>query len=181
MNIANKITLFRVFLVPIFMLVLYSNFPNSQYIAAGIFIIASLTDTLDGYLARSRNLVTNFGKFLDPLADKILVSAALIALVGMGRIPAWTVVIIIAREFTITGFRVIAASEGVTIAASPLGKFKTITQLISIILLLFNNFPFSLMNLPMDYIMYYICIFFTIISGIDYLYKNRNTLKLDDI
>lgn len=181
MNIANKITLFRVFLVPIFMIVLYSDFPNSQYIAGVIFIIASLTDTLDGYLARSRNLVTNFGKFLDPLADKILVSAALISLVGMDKIPAWTVVVVIAREFTITGFRVIAASEGVTIAASPLGKFKTITQLISIILLLFNNFFFNSLNIPMDKITYYICIFFTIVSGIDYLYKNKNSLKLDDI
>lgn len=181
MNIANKITLLRVILVPIFMIVLYSDLAYSTYIAAAIFIFASFTDTLDGYLARSRNLVTNFGKFVDPLADKILVSAALISLVGMDKIPAWVVVTIIAREFTITGFRVIAASEGVTIAASPLGKFKTITQLIAISLLLLNNFPFEGMNIPMDKIMLYVSLFFTVLSGVDYLKRNLSSLKLDDI
>lgn len=181
MNLANKITLFRVLLVPIFMFVLYSDFSNSNYIAAIIFIFASLTDTLDGYIARSRNLVTNFGKFVDPLADKILVSAALISLVGLGKVPAWVVVIIIAREFTITGFRVLAAAEGVTIAASPLGKIKTITQLVAITLLLLNNFPFNTLNIPIDLIMLYISLFFTVFSGIDYLIRNKGTLKLDDI
>ncbi|OZV12954.1 CDP-diacylglycerol--glycerol-3-phosphate 3-phosphatidyltransferase [Tissierella sp. P1] len=178
MNLANKITIFRVFLVPIFMIVLYSNIPYSTYVAAGIFIIASLTDTLDGYIARSRNMITNFGKFVDPLADKVLVSAALISLVELGKVPGWVVVLIIAREFTITGFRVIAASEGVTIAASPLGKIKTITQLIAIIALLLNNFPFNLINLPFANIMLYISLFFTIISGVDYIYKNKSALKI---
>ncbi|CAK7043745.1 CDP-diacylglycerol--glycerol-3-phosphate 3-phosphatidyltransferase [uncultured Tissierella sp.] len=178
MNLANKITILRVFLVPIFMIVLYSNIPYSTYVAAGIFIIASLTDTLDGYIARSRNMITNFGKFVDPLADKVLVSAALISLVELGKVPGWVVVLIIAREFTITGFRVIAASEGVTIAASPLGKIKTITQLIAIIALLLNNFPFNLINLPFANIMLYISLFFTIISGVDYIYKNKSALKM---
>ena len=177
MNLANKITILRVFLVPIFMIVLYSNIPYSTYVAAGIFIIASLTDTLDGYIARSRNMITNFGKFVDPLADKVLVSAALISLVELGKVPGWVVVLIIAREFTITGFRVIAASEGVTIAASPLGKIKTITQLIAIIALLLNNFPFNLINLPFANIMLYISLFFTIISGVDYIYKINLPLK----
>lgn len=177
MNLANKITIFRVFLVPVFLLVLYSNINYSTYIAALIFIIASLTDTLDGYIARSKNMITNFGKFVDPLADKILVSAALISLVEFGKIPGWVVVVIIAREFTITGFRVIAASEGITIAASSLGKIKTITQLIAIILLLLNNFPFSLINIPADMILLYISLFFTIASGIDYITKNISTLK----
>lgn len=181
MNLANRITVFRVFLVPVFMVVLYSNLRYSTYIAAIIFIFAALTDTLDGYIARSRNLVTNFGKFVDPLADKILVSAALISLVELGRVPAWVVIVIIAREFTITGFRVIAASEGVTIAASPLGKFKTITQLIAIPLLLLNNFPFKAFNFPVDIIMLYISLIFTILSGVDYLLKNKGTLKLKDI
>lgn len=181
MNLANKITVFRVCLVPIFMVVLYSDLEYNTYIAAIIFIFASLTDTLDGYIARSRNLVTNFGKFVDPLADKILVSAALISLVGLNKIPAWVVVIIIAREFTITGFRVIAASEGVTIAASPLGKIKTITQLVAISLLLLNNFPFNKLNIPIDIIMLYISLFFTVLSGLDYLLRNKDTLKLDDI
>ena len=162
MNLANKITIFRVFLVPLFMIVLYSNLQYSTYIAAIIFIFASLTDTLDGYIARSRNLITNFGKFADPLADKILVSAALISLVDLGRIPGWVVVIIIAREFIITGFRIIAVSEGITIAASSLGKIKTITQLVAIISLLLNNFPFRLVGFPFDNIMLYISLFFTV-------------------
>lgn len=177
MNLANKITIFRIFLVPVFMLVLYSNINHSTYIAALIFIIASLTDTLDGYIARSKNMITNFGKFVDPLADKILVSAALISLVELGKVPGWVVVVIIAREFAISGFRIIAASEGITIAASPLGKIKTITQLLAIILLLLNNFPFYLLNLPIDTILLYISLFFTVVSGIDYIYKNRSTLK----
>ncbi len=181
MNLPNKITLVRVLLVPVFMFFLYSNMSNSHYIAGAIFIIASLTDTLDGYIARSRKLVTNFGKFVDPLADKILVSAALISLVDLGKIPGWVVVVIIAREFTITGFRILAASEGVTIAASSLGKIKTITQLVAIVALLFNNFPFAKMNFPFDMIMLYVSLFFTVLSGVDYLYKNRHTLKLDDI
>ncbi len=181
MNIANKITLFRVFLVPIFMIVLYLDFSNSQMIAGLIFIFASLTDTLDGYLARSRNLVTDFGKFVDPLADKVLVSAALISLVDLGKVPGWIVVIIIAREFTITGFRVLAASNGITIAASPLGKFKTITQLLAIILILFDNFPFQGIGLPLDMIMLYLALIFTILSGIDYIYKNKNVLDMKDI
>lgn len=181
MNLANKITLIRVLLVPVFVIVLYSDLQYSTYIAAAIFIIASLTDTLDGYIARSRNLVTNFGKFVDPLADKVLVSAAFISLVEIGKVPAWVVILIITREFTITGFRILAASEGVTIAASSLGKIKTITQLVAIIALLINNYPFNLINIPFDMIMLYVSLFFTVLSGIDYLYKNKNALKLDDI
>lgn len=179
MNLANKITIFRVFLVPVFMLVLYSNLPYNTYLATAVFIIASLTDTLDGYIARSKNMITKLGKFIDPLADKVLVSAALISLVEMGTIPGWVVVVIIAREFTITGFRVIAASEGITIAASPLGKIKTITQLVAIISLLLNNFPFRLINLPFDMIMLYVSLFFTVISGIDYINKNKASLKME--
>lgn len=180
MNLANKITIFRVFLVPLFMIALYSNVEYSTIIAAIIFIFASLTDTLDGYIARSRNLVTNFGKFADPLADKILVSAALISLSDLGKIPGWVVVVIIAREFTITGFRTIAVSEGITIAASSLGKIKTITQLIAIIFLLLNNYPFNLINFPFDMIMLYISLIFTVISGVDYIYKNKSVLFSGD-
>lgn len=181
MNLANKITLFRVLLVPIFLLVLYSNIENNVIIAGVIFAIASFTDMLDGYIARSRNLVTNFGKFVDPLADKVLASAALIALVDMGQISGWIVVVIIAREFTVTGFRVLAASQGVTIAASPWGKIKTITQLMAIILFLFNNFPFSYLGIRADIIMIYIALFFTILSGIDYIFKNKEILDMKDI
>ena len=177
MNLPNKITLARVLLIPIFMIVLLSNFPNSSYIAALIFTIASATDGLDGHIARSRNQVTTFGKFVDPLADKLLVSTALICMIQLGKVPAWIVVIIIAREFTITGFRIIAASEGITIAASPLGKIKTITQLIAIIAILINNYPFRLINFPFDRVMLYLALIFTVISGVDYIYRNKEVLK----
>lgn len=180
MNTANKLTIFRMILVPVFMIFLFSDISNAQYIAAAIFILASITDALDGHIARSRNQITNFGKFMDPLADKILVSSALISMIELGKIPAWVVVVIIAREFAITGLRVIAASEGITIAANKLGKIKTITQLIAIIALLFNNYPFRLINLPFDQIMIYIAVFFTIISGIDYIYKNKEVLHSGD-
>ncbi|NLJ99331.1 MAG: CDP-diacylglycerol--glycerol-3-phosphate 3-phosphatidyltransferase [Tissierellia bacterium] len=180
MNLANKITLIRVLLIPIFMIILFSNIDNSSYIAALIFAIASATDGLDGYIARSRNQITTFGKFIDPLADKLLVSTALISLVELGKVPAWIVVVIIGREFTITGFRIIAASENITIAASPLGKIKTITQLVSIIALLLNNYPFKLVGFPFDIIMLYISLVFTIVSGIDYIYKNKTVLQTGD-
>lgn len=181
MNLANKITIIRVFLVPLFVIVLFSNLEYATYFAGIIFIIASLTDSLDGYIARSQNLVTNFGKFVDPLADKVLTASAFISLVELGKIPAWIVIIIIAREFTITGFRTLAASSGITIAASPLGKFKTISQILAIILLLFNNFPFHKLNIAMDIIMLYIALILTVVSGIDYILKNISTLNLKDI
>jgi CDP-diacylglycerol--glycerol-3-phosphate 3-phosphatidyltransferase len=180
MNLANKITILRVLMIPIFMIILLSDIKWNNYIAAIIFIIASLTDTLDGYIARSKNQVTSFGKFIDPLADKLLVTTALICLIEMGKVPAWVVIIILSREFAITGFRTIAASEGVTIAASPLGKIKTITQLIAIISLLINNYPFSLVNFPFDRVMLYISLIFTLLSGIDYLYRNKHVLKLGE-
>ncbi len=177
MNLANKITVFRVIMIPFFMFFLLSGIKNGQNIAAVIFIVAALTDSLDGYIARSRNQVTTLGKFMDPLADKLLVSAALISMIELGMVKSWVVVIIIAREFAITGLRVIAASEGVTIAANWLGKIKTITQLLAIILLLLNNYPFRLINIPLDQIMLHIAVIFTIISGFDYLYVNRNVFK----
>lgn len=180
MNIANKVTMVRVFLVPIFIFSYYYNINNQQTLTAIIFIIASLTDALDGYLARSKNLVTNFGKFIDPLADKILTATALILLVEAGKVAGWIVVIIIAREFTITGFRILAAAEGITIAASPLGKIKTISQLFAIILLLLDNTVFINFNIPMDYLMLYVSLIFTVLSGIDYIYKNLSVLNLED-
>lgn len=181
MNLANKITMIRVFLVPVFILLFYLDINNNQLYAAIIFILASLTDALDGHIARSRNLVTNFGKFIDPLADKILTSAALILLSEAGKVPGWVVIIIIAREFTITGFRILAAAEGITIAASPLGKIKTSTQLSALVLLLLDNVIFSNYNIPMDLILLYISLFFTIISGIDYIYRNIKVLNMEDL
>ncbi len=177
MNLANKITLARVLMIPIFMIVLFSNFDGSNYVAALIFAIAAATDALDGHIARSRNQITTFGKFIDPLADKLLVSTALISMVELEKVPAWIVVVIIAREFTITGFRIIAASEGITIAASPLGKIKTATQLIAIIAILIDNFPFKYINFPFHTVMLYIALFFTIVSGIDYLYRNKDVFR----
>lgn len=180
MNLANKITLLRVLLVPVFVVVYYLEIPYSNYLAAAIFVIASLTDALDGHIARTRNLITNFGKFADPLADKVLAAAALIVLVGADKVPAWIVIVIIAREFAISGFRIIAASEGITIAASKWGKAKTISQLTAIILLLMNNFPFSQIRIPMDIIMLYIALILTIISGADYIMKNSHILNSGD-
>ena len=177
MNTPNKLTLMRTLMVPIFVLCMYLDFNNSRIIATLIFAIASFTDFLDGYLARRDNLVTNFGKFADPLADKILVCSAMIMLVSTGEMPAWAVIIIIAREFTITGFRIIAASENITIAASPLGKFKTVTQLISNILLLTGIEKFR----PLGMGIFYLAVVFTVISGADYLIKNKKVLDLENI
>ncbi|KGG80278.1 CDP-diacylglycerol--glycerol-3-phosphate 3-phosphatidyltransferase [Caloranaerobacter azorensis] len=174
MNLANKLTIIRIFLVPVFMFFLLVKIPYGEYIAAFIFILAALTDSLDGYIARKRNQVTKFGKFMDPLADKLLVSAALISLIEKGKLSAWIVILIIAREFAITGLRVLAASEGITIAASWWGKIKTISQIVAIITLLLDNYPFRLINIPFDKISVALAVIFTLISGFDYLYKNKN-------
>ena len=189
-NLPNILAVFRILLAPLMLwfMVDQSNpifeswHPSwFDYFAGLIFVIASITDFFDGYIARSRNLVTNFGKFVDPLADKVLTSAALILLVGTGTIPSWVVIIIITREFTISGFRIIAASEGITIAASPWGKLKTITQLIAIVLLLLDNFPFNYLSIPMDMIMLYIALILTIISGVDYIVRNIDNINMNDI
>ncbi len=177
MNLANKITIARIFLVPVFMIFLLSKMPYGITIAAIIFIIAALTDSLDGYIARSRNQVTKLGKFMDPLADKLLVTAALVSLVQMGTLPAWIVVTIISREFIVSVFRAIAAAEGIVIAASPWGKAKTVSQIVAIISLLLNNYPFSLINFPFTTISLWIAVILTIVSGVDYIYSNKKILK----
>lgn len=180
MNIANKLTILRIILIPIFMIFLIFDIEYGQFFAAIIFVVASITDYLDGYFARNMNLVTKFGKFMDPLADKLLVSAAFITLTEMGRISSWIAVLIVAREFVITGLRVLAASEGITIAASWWGKLKTISQMIAITLLLIDNFPFSLINFPLDQITLALAVIFTLISGFDYIYKNKNVFKINN-
>jgi CDP-diacylglycerol--glycerol-3-phosphate 3-phosphatidyltransferase len=177
MNLPNKITVIRVVMIPFFIAALLIDFPYHQPIAAALFIIASLTDSLDGYLARSRNLVTDFGKFLDPLADKLLVCSALICFVQLGSVPAWVVIVIIAREFAITGLRSLAAADGIIIAASKWGKAKTISQMIAIILILFNNWPFSMINIPIATIMIYIATILTIFSGVDYFILNKKVFR----
>ncbi|MFC3040011.1 CDP-diacylglycerol--glycerol-3-phosphate 3-phosphatidyltransferase [Virgibacillus xinjiangensis] len=189
MNIPNKITLSRIFLIPIFIILLSIPFdwgewtigeetlPVSHFAAALLFIIASTTDWIDGYYARKYNLVTNLGKFLDPLADKLLVSAALILLVEMGMAPAWVVILIISREFAVTGLRLVAAGEGLVLAASSMGKLKTVTQIVAISALLLHNFPFSYIGLPFDIIMLYAALFFTVYSGVDYFIKNWHVMR----
>ena len=141
MNLPNKLTILRVILIPFFVAALLAGggqIPVLRYLAAAIFIVASLTDMLDGKIARKYNLVTNFGKFMDPLADKLLVCAALICLVELRQIPAWMVIVIVSREFTISGFRLVAAEQGIVIAASYWGKFKTTFQMIAVILMILN-------------------------------------------
>ncbi len=177
MNLANKITLLRIALVPIVTAFLYLNFPHSEFFAAALFLLAASTDTMDGYFARKRNEITKFGKFLDPLADKLLVIATLVALVEIGRIPAWIAIVIISREVIITGFRAIAASDGVVIAAGIWGKVKTTVQIIAIVALILENIPFRWIGFPFDFIAIYLAVVITIFSGIDYIKGNSHLLS----
>ena len=184
MNLPNKLTVARIVLVPVFMAFLLIQapkgsplFPHQDMVATAIFILAAATDGLDGYIARKRNLVTSLGKFMDPLADKLLVSAALISLVELGSVPAWIVWVILGREFAVTGLRAIAANEGVVIAASKMGKIKTVTQIVAITVLLLNDWPFSLWGVYPGQVLLYIALIFTIISGVDYMVKARVLLR----
>ena len=183
MNLPNRLTLARIILIPVFMAFLllqapkgHTLFPHQDIVAAVIFILASATDGLDGYIARKRNQVTNLGKFMDPLADKLLVSAALISLVELGQVTAWVAWIILAREFAVTGLRAVAAVDRVVISASKLGKIKTITQVIAISAILLHNWPFSLLGIEIGQPFLYIALVFTVISGVDYLFKARKLL-----
>lgn len=183
MNLPNKLTTFRVILIPFFVFFLLAPYfeEYGNYIALVIFIVASLTDFLDGKIARKYNLVTNFGKFMDPLADKMLVSSAFICLVAQNKIAAWIVIVIIAREFVISGFRLVASDSGVVIAASYWGKFKTNFQMFAIILLMLNlgeNFPAYAGGIHIvEQILVYIALILTIVSLVDYLAKNIDVLK----
>lgn len=179
MNLPNKLTLSRVVMIPIFVVFMYLGkiYDNQLYfyIADGIFILASLTDMLDGKIARKYNLITNFGKFMDPLADKLLVCTAMISLVELTRMPAWVCMIIIAREFIISGFRLIASDNGVVIAASYWGKFKTVFQMIFVIIMV-ADIPFEPLRIVGVVVMYIACAL-TIISLVDYIVKNRDVIK----
>ena len=195
MNLANKLTMLRIFLVPLFLIFIAAQgIPFGTFIATIIFIIASLTDQLDGYIARSRNQVTTFGKFMDPLADKLLVTAALISLVGMQVIPSWAAVIIIAREFAVSGLRTLAASEGKIISASYGGKVKTVIQIIAIVALLIqasvgtSKYLTSLVvgNVFMETTLKYVpntllilAVIATILSGVDYFRKNKKVINMN--
>ena len=174
MNLPNKLTIFRVILIPFFIVFLLVPItPIDKWIALAIFIIASLTDLLDGKIARKYGLVTNFGKFMDPLADKLLVCSALICLIELDRIPSWMVIVIIAREFIISGFRLVAADNGVVIAASYWGKFKTTFQMVAVCLLIADIEALGLFTR----IVLWIAVILTVVSLVDYLIKNKNVMK----
>lgn len=178
MNLPNKITMFRVVLIPFFVFFMLSEqIPYYNYIAVAIFIVASLTDTLDGYIARKYDLVSNFGKFMDPLADKLLVCSALICFVAIpdNPMPAWAVIIIISREFIISGFRLVASDAGVVIAASYWGKIKTVVQMLMSILLILN-LKGEVIDL-VELVFLYAAVLLTVISLVDYLYKNWNVMQ----
>lgn len=208
MNLPNKITLIRVLILPLIIVIPLlakinpeNNFLSQNIIINGviessrfnitwcniivliIFVLASITDAIDGHIARSRNLVTDFGKFLDPLADKLLVTCAMLMLMEEGRLWGWVVAIILAREFAVTGLRSVAAANGTVIAASIYGKVKTISQMVMIVVLLLNNFPFSILYIhtgiyiPFDIIIVCFATLMTIISGVDYFIKNKSALK----
>lgn len=186
MNLPNKITVSRIMLIPIFIIVMLideslwgtveigaEKLEVTHLVGALIFILASTTDWIDGYYARKYNMVTNLGKFLDPLADKLLVSAALIILVEQGLAPSWIVIIIISREFAVTGLRLVLAGEGEVSAAKMLGKIKMWAQVVAISALLLHNIPFSLISLPFADIALWVALFFTVWSGWDYFAKNK--------
>lgn len=179
MNLPNKITMLRVILIPFFVFFMLCGdmVSGAEYIAAGIFIVASLTDTLDGYLARKYKLVSNFGKFMDPLADKLLVCSALICFVSIPEnpMPAWAVIIIISREFIISGFRLVAADTGVVIAASWWGKIKTVVQMLMSILLILN-YTGKVIDIA-EYVLIYAAVALTVISLLDYMIKNWKVLN----
>lgn len=195
MNLANKLTIIRIFLVPVFLVFIAAKgIPYGNFIATFIFILAALTDKLDGYIARSRNQITTFGKFMDPLADKLLVTSALISLVELQVVPGWAAVIIIAREFAVSGLRTIAAAEGTVIAASWWGKIKTVIQIVAIVLLLLDvnittNKVLSSLISEYNYIeqffkyapgfFLYLAVAITIASGVDYFVKNKEAIKID--
>ena len=175
MNLPNKLTLARIAIVPFFVaaLLLSENSPAFRIIAFVLFLAACITDTLDGNIARARNLITDFGKLLDPIADKLLVSSAIICFVQLGSLPAWIAIIIIARDFIISGFRLLAADKGVVIAASVLGKAKTVAQMIMIGLLIFNQPHLSFLN----NLFIVIVLILTVVSLVDVIRKNLYILK----
>ena len=179
MNLPNKLTVLRVLMVPFFVFFMLNDLPEGygKWIALTLFIAASFTDLFDGRLARKYNLVTNFGKFMDPLADKLLVCSALVCLAGKGMLASWIVIVIISREFIISGFRLVASDNGVVIAASYWGKFKTVFQMIMIGMLI-GDLPFYFYGI-LTSVVVWIALILTVVSLVDYLYKNREVLKND--
>lgn len=173
MNLPNKLTLLRILLIPVFIIIMMLDIPNHYLIACLIFVVASITDALDGYIARKNDLVTDFGKFMDPLADKLLVISALICMIESSLVAGWMVISIVARELTVSILRAIAAADGKVIAASGGGKIKTISQMLAVIILLLGANLSNNLLLQVGTIFMLIATFFTLYSGADYLYKNR--------
>lgn len=174
MNLPNKLTVLRILMVPFFVFFMLTDVGGAanKWIALALFCVASLTDLLDGKIARKYNLVTNFGKFMDPLADKLLVCSALICLIQLGQLPAWVVIVIISREFIISGFRLVAADNGIVIAASYWGKFKTVFQMTAVVLLIFNIPALSVLTSAV----LWIAVILTVVSLVDYVAKNIKVL-----
>jgi len=176
MNLPNRLTMVRIFLIPVFVAAVTLKIPHGDYIAASIFILAASTDGLDGYIARKRKMITTLGKIMDPLADKLLVTAALLVLVELHRMPSWVALIIIGREFAVTGLRVMAAAEGNIISAGQLGKVKTVTQIVAMVALFIKDLPIVL-----GYTALAVAVFFTVWSGWDYFYRSWRVIKKDGI
>lgn len=189
MNLPNKLTVLRILMIPVFLVIssdlatmgeislLGTPVPLNQFIGMIIFAVASITDWADGEIARSKGLVTNFGKFADPLADKMLVMSAFIVLVGQNKVAPWIVAVIVCRELAVTGLRLLLVEDGEVMAAAWPGKVKTATQMLAIIFLLINNAPFASFGLPAATILLYVCLIFTIYSGVDYFIKNSHVFK----
>lgn len=176
MNLANRLTLVRILLVPIFMVFLLTRIPGGRFLAAAVFILAASTDGLDGYIARRNKQVTKFGKFIDPLADKILITASLICLVELELVPAWIAILIISREFAVTGLRTLAVGENIVITASILGKIKTVSQVVAVSILLLVDLPIPYLDIIGQIILYF-AVLMTVWSGIDYFLKARKVLE----
>lgn len=179
MNTPNKLTVARMIIVPFLVVFLLTGWGGdaNRYISLALFVVASVTDWFDGYLARKNNLVTNFGKFMDPLADKLLVCSAMICMIELNRLPAWFVIIIIGREFIISGFRLIAAENGIVIAANYWGKFKTVSQMIMIILLILH---FDGIFVTLEQLFIWLSLALTIISLITYIWQNKSVLSMQE-
>lgn len=175
MNTANKITMVRVFLIPIFLIVLYLDFPSHMLVGLGIFIAASVSDFLDGYIARSRNMVTDFGKLVDPIADKMLVTSAMCMFVAWGRMAAWMLLVVITREFAVSGLRLVAVDHGKVIAAAWSGKVKTASTMVCICLMLLLSKPL------LDTICCWVIVVTTVYSGVEYFLKNKDAVDWSDL
>lgn len=175
MNLANAITIARISLIPVFVALLFSKLPGGAYMAAGVFALAALTDKLDGYVARRRKTITSLGIFLDPLADKLLVAAALVSLVSLGQLPAWVAMVIIGREFAVTGLRLFAITQGVDIPADRLGKLKTVSQIVAILFLMVprSTFPY---DWAIEWALVGLAVVLTVASGIEYFWNARDLL-----